>query len=161
MGSLAMPTWGTLADTEAFYRRESQRRADATANEWQRKIDYDAEIKHLLKNKQFYTGLNDTQRASKAHELLEWTANIANIGIGGRAIYNTALYGALGTQLAQLNEGSNVSIMWPFEEDDDRWGLLTMGKMFNTFSSVPFKLPDPLAFPCVYPDKSRRQPLSL
>ena len=153
--SLAIPGWGTLADMERFYNREETARSGMTADKWRREVDYEEEKEDLLKSATFYPELTHDEREQMSDQLLQGVDFIANLGIGARAIFNTSLYGTMGKKLAKYNSGTNLAIMWPLEEDYDRWSIDVMQKMWNVFS--PRSNTNP-TIPCVYPRKMLRQP---
>ncbi len=111
----------------------------------------------MLKNSAFFAELEPEEREQKVDELLSGVDFIANMGIGSRAIFNVSLYGALGTQLARHNSNPDLAIMWPLEEDSDRWGIDVMQRVWEKFSERASKMP---TIPCVYPNKELRQPFS-
>ncbi|MBI4136889.1 hypothetical protein HY469_02395 [Candidatus Roizmanbacteria bacterium] len=145
--------WGALDDTESFYRREQERRAGMKAGEWLRRADRANELQGLLGDSDFYPEELEERRIQRAEELLSATEQLANIGIGGRAIFNVALYASLGRELAHMNHGPNRAIMYPLEEDRDRWAIDTMARSYAAH------LPQETGgLPCVYPGKHLRQP---
>jgi len=155
--SLAMPKWGVLADTEKFYAREVQNREEHSAGEWRHKVDFKNEKEDLLNSSAFFAELESEDREQKVDELLSGVDFIANMGIGSRAIFNVSLYGALGRQLARYNSCPDLAIMWPLEEDSDRWGIDVMQRVWEKFSERASMMP---TIPCVYPNKELRQPFS-
>lgn len=154
--TLGLPDWGTLADTAKFYSRENQRRTVSTADTWQRTIDRQTEVDALLASQKFHPDMTDSQRRQQAENIIQWVDVIANIGIGARAVYNTALYATLGRHVVNMNNGNDAGIMWPLEEDSDRWGLHVMQKVWERFAQDR-TLPH---FPYVMPAKEKRQPFS-
>lgn len=152
---LFQENWGALDDTAKFYAREVSRRAEAQSAEWKRNINYEREIPVLLDDEKFYPDYPADYRQAKAEELLEWVEKIANLEIGGRAIFNVALYAALGEALAKYEEGEDVALMWPMEEDRDRWGVEAMTRAYQR------KIPSAKALPCVYQAKNLRQPFGV
>jgi hypothetical protein len=149
--TLSIEGWGTLDDTVTFYSRESQRRAGIVASEWKRARKYDVEIAKLMEDPLFNPDLDTSERFDKARELLGWIDTISTIGLGGRAIFNTALYAALGMNLAEYNSGGNLAVMWAIEENADPFGIYIMDSMFTLFTSID-------RAPIVYPCKDLRQP---
>lgn len=147
--------WGAVDDTAKFYSREVARRAQAKGNEWKRNIDYTKEVPALLNDEKFYPQFPNEYRQAKAEELLLWVENIANLEIGGRAVFNVSLYAAMGEALGRYEEGEDVAIMWPLEEDRDRWAVEAMTEGYRS------KIPSAKALPAVYPAKNLRQPFGV
>jgi hypothetical protein len=154
--TLMKPKWGTLDDTEKFYSREVQKRAQSQADSWRRAINIEQEVCALLSHSDFFANSDESERQSKARELLYWVERIANIGIGSRAIFNTALYASLGAELAEYNNNRHIAVMWPLEEDIDRFAIEAMNAMYQF---VLNKDGERGVIPCVYPGKEFRQPL--
>jgi len=151
------PSWGTLTDTEKFYAREVQQRANAQATDWHHRVDRESEVNHLVGNPDFYPNHPPTDRSQKAEELIAWVETIANIGIGSRAIFNTALYASLGHELAMYNRSGHVAVMWPMEEDTDKFAIDAMNKMYQYVLNGKGKGD---VIPCIYPSKEWRQPVN-
>ncbi len=146
---------GTLDDTLGFYGREQERRAASASQDWRRTVDLEKEVSILLEHPELYTELHGDEREAKIRSLVQWVDTIANIDLGGRATFNTALYAALGEHVASLQSGADVGMMWPIEEDSDRWALKIMNGAFGLASEKQYP-----AIPCVYPAKSLRQPFA-
>lgn len=151
--SLAQEKWGAVDDTEKFYKRESVRRTETTAKNWRRDVNYDTEVTKLLETPEFHPDYSEEERTEAATALVQWVDAIANIGIGGRAVFNVALYTSLGEHIAKLQKNGNVAIMWPVEEDVDSWAVKAMNDAFKTNSEQSYP-----TIPCVYPRKELRQP---
>lgn len=152
--ALATPQKGILADTVRFYSRENARRAQAKSDEWVRKFDQDAESLKLLEDSDFYPNLPAEEREIKAHELVRGVYQIANIGIGARAIFNVSLYGSFGETILELNNGHDIAIMMPIEEDNIVSNKITINNVWQSINSR--SKPAPM----FYGRKELRQPFS-
>jgi len=149
--TLSFEGWGILDDTVSFHGRESQRRARIVANEWKNSRDYDAEIKKIMDDPLFNPEMDSNERLEKAQELLECIDTISNMELGGRAIFNTALYAAFGKNLAEYNKNGNMAVMWATEENADQFAIYLMDFVHTIMTSAD-------RAPIVYSSKERRQP---
>jgi hypothetical protein len=149
--TLSFEGWGTLDDTVTFHGRESQRRAGIVATEWRNSRDYNAEIIRIMEDPLFSPNLDLNERFEKARELLGWLDNISNMELGGRAIFNTALYAAFGKNLTEYNANGNLAVMWATEENTDTFAIFVMDSVHTIMTSAD-------RAPIVYSSKERRQP---
>ncbi|MBI4136894.1 hypothetical protein HY469_02420 [Candidatus Roizmanbacteria bacterium] len=154
--SLATPGWGALDDTERFYARESQRRAGKTAEQWRRTFDYGDEVSRLLANSQYFPELSEPERKTRAIHMIENVDRLANVGIGGRAIFNTTVYFALGMQMGDIVARGNGLMCWPVQEATDRQALDAMNRAFKLTSASNLEM-----IPLIIPNKTRLQPLGV
>ena len=148
------PGWGTFDDTVRFYGREVTRRAQSKAESWKRTMDFSTEQAKLIADPSFHPELSPEERQTRAQEILKWTDTIANMEIGGRTIFNVALYAALATHAARLNQHPDIAIIWPIEEENDRCNVRELTDVHQKVTEQRFS-----DIPLIYPGKHLRQPL--
>lgn len=147
---------GVLKHLEVYYDREIQRRTDMTAEEWMRTFDRGKEMNALLMDEQFYSNLDQEQRIQMASDLLDWTHVIANIGMGGRGIFNVALYASIAEFVVNSNRGKDAGILLPLEEDYERFSSSVMMQVWKVLRDE--KTNDMI--PLLYARKDLRQPFN-
>lgn len=88
--------------------------------------------------------------------MIENVDRLANVGIGGRAIFNTTVYFALGMQMGDIVARGNGLMCWPVQEATDRQALDAMNRAFKLTSASNLEM-----IPLIIPNKTRLQPLGV